>query len=161
MCIVAPSGNFCREAAIARASCPIGAVVPLGPTVREPCGLSRQPSEICTLPPCSHLQRARARERERPVVGGPRAILGCLRIHATLGRLETETGCGSISLLLEIPPIVCPWAERAIGGRGARSEGREASGAGRWRARVGFRRFGNTPAASGESIRLPTAEFRQ
>lgn len=64
MCIVAPSGNFCREAAIARASCPIGAAVPLGPTVREPCGLSRQPSEICTLPPCSHLQRARARERE-------------------------------------------------------------------------------------------------
>ena len=130
MCIVAPSGNFCREAAIARASCPIGAVVPLGPTVREPCGLSRQPSEICTLPPCSHLQRARARERERPVVGGPRAILGCLRIHATLGRLETETGCGSISLLLEIPPIVRPWPERATEGRGARGARRAGRGDG-------------------------------
>lgn len=157
MCIVAPSGNFCREAAIARASCPIGAVVPLGPTVREPCGLSRQPSEICTLPPCSHLQRARARERA-PCGGRSARHLGLSQ-----NPCHTRTPRDRDRLRFHIPavgdpPDRSPMALANDGG--ARSEGREASGAGRWRAGVGFRRFGNTPAASGESIRLPTAEFQ-
>ena len=123
MWTVAPSGNFWRETAMTdAASFQSGAVVPLGRTVREPWALSRQPSEISistaseAAPTCT---RARAL---CPVVGGPRAVLGCLRIHAT------ETGCGSFCIAaVGDPPDRTPSSR----GTGLESEERERGRAGR------------------------------